>query len=423
MSINEENFSLKLNKNISLQRKKGTAEFFFGVFLLILTAGLIIASGVFIYQSKFQQGFISPVKIESTEKSTTTPKISVKTSIFPNKKEIIGFLPSWMIEKQIKIDFKKLTQIIYFGLGVNETGELMLFNNDKRSLFEWTYFNSDYFTNLRRDASKNGVKILVSVKNFENEDIDNLISNQTSVNRLLKQLKSLIEQYNLNGINFDFEYFTDSNFPTAKYLNKFLETAVYELKKENPKLVISFDVNAVVVLKDSAYDMVKIGEVVDQIIVMGYDYHRVNSTRAGPVAPLYGGNNEHSISQSVQSLKGRVPFEKIILAIPFYGYEWQTVNTQYKSPTVSNTGALATLKRVNELIENRDDVKINWDEKAKSPWLIYKQSGAIKQIYYEDAKSISAKYKYVKNNNLAGLAVWTLGYEGDYSEIWDVLSQ
>lgn len=415
MDINEE--------NISWQKKKSTAENLFKIFLLILTAFLITASGFLFYQSKFQPTFISPVKIESNKESAVVSIISRQPTIFSAKKEIIGFLPSWMIEKQIKIDFKKLTQIIYFGLGVNEAGELMLFNQDKRSLFEWTYFNSDYFTNLRKDAEKNGVKILLSLKNFENEDIDNLISSKTSVNRLLKQLKSLIELYNLNGINFDFEYFTDSNFPTAKYLNKFLETAVLELKKENPKLLISFDVNAVVVLRDSAYDMVKIGEAVDQIIVMGYDYHRVNSTRAGPVAPLDGEKNEHSIVQSIQSLKGRVPFEKIILAVPFYGYEWQTVNTRHKSPTVANTGALATLKRVNELIENRDDLKINWDEKAKSPWLIYRQSGAVKQIYYEDEKSISAKFNYVKNNNLAGLAVWTLGYEGDYRGIWDVLAQ
>lgn len=338
-------------------------------------------------------------------------------------KEVIGFLPSWAMAKKIRVEVEHLTQIIYFGLGVNQQGDLIRYNQEGQPVFEWSYFNSDDFTDLRKESSNSGTKMLVALKNFDNESIDNLISNRIATGNMTKQILNLIEEYNLDGINIDFEYVTDTDFPTVKFFNRFLEDLSRALKNKDPSLIISVDLNAIAVMEDPAYDMVKIGEVVDQVILMAYDYRRAESTRAGPVAPLSGGENEHSIEKSVQSLAGRVPFDKVILAIPFYGYEWQTLNRDHKGYTVANSGALATYGRVQDLIKNKDDVSIRWDDKAQSPWLIYNQSGAIKQIYYEDNRSLAEKIEFVNNQKLGGLGIWALGYEGDYQEPWQVIER
>ena len=50
---------------------------------------------------------------------------------------------------------------------------------------------------------------------------------------------------------------------------------------------------------------------------MAYDYRQQGSSRAGPSAPIIGELNEHSISESVESLSGRVPNNKLILGLPF----------------------------------------------------------------------------------------------------------
>ena len=65
---------------------------------------------------------------------------------------------------------------------------------------------------------------------------------------------------------------------------------------------------------------------------------------------------------------------------------------------------------------------LNWDEETKTPWLSYEQSGAIKQIYYENEQSLSEKITYVNNNNLNGIAIWALGYEGNNSQLWSVIN-
>ena len=389
-----------------------------------LLIGLILALAIFFVYFSISETYNN----ENSKLANRVPEISPKltSSISKNaaiKKEAIGFLPSWSVANKSKVYPEKLSQIIYFGLSINSDGSIIRYNEDKLPVLEWTYFNSDYFKEIRNDASRSGTKILLSIKSFDNETIDNVISNKSATNRLADELGVLITQYDLDGINIDFEYFTDTDFPTSKYLSKFLETLSSKLREETPELIISIDVNSTVVIKDKAYNMTEISKSVDQVILMAYDYRQQGSAKAGPTAPINSLSNEHSISESVESLSGRVPIKKLILAIPFYGYEWQTITTNQKSPTVEGSGALATYRRVRELLSKRSDAVKSWDDISKSPWLTYREYGAIKQVYYEDDRSIAEKIRFANENKMGGIAIWALGYEGSYLEPWKVIEK
>jgi len=407
-----------LNKCCNLLRKNIIAIDWIGTaFFFVVLGGVYLISADKINDS----ALISPVQKGTRETLPASTNRYFTESLETNSRHVIGFLPSWMAAQNIKVDTKAMTQIIYFGLGVNDNGEVIMFNEKNEPTYEWLYFTSDYFSNIKSEAKKNNTKILVAFKMFDNESIDKLISNSLSTEFFIKNVINIFKKYDLDGINLDFEYFTDSNFPTVRYMNKFLENLSTALKNADPKYILSVDVNAIVMLSDKAYDIVKMGELADQIIVMAYDYRIPSSTISGPVSPLNAESNEHSIKQSINSLVGRLPLEKVILAVPFYGYEWETVSRKHKSATVSNSGALATYKRVKELLINREDIVKHWDAKAQSPWLVYEQSGAIKQIYYEDEQSIKAKMDYVKENNLGGVAIWALGYEGKSKKLWEII--
>lgn len=387
----------------------------------ILTGVFIVLLAVLIYFVLPQNKKTENIGNGNKSIINPTPTKSVLRKTDTVKREVIGFLPSWSIAKKAKVYPEHLTQIIYFGLSVNKDGSIIKYGENNLPVLEWSYFNSDYFKDVGREASASGTKVLLSIRSFDNTTIDNIISSQTAANKLSGELLTLVKQYNLDGINIDFEYFTDTNFPTSKYLAEFLEELSAKLKKDNPKIIISIDVNATVVVKDKAYNMTRISKAVDQVILMAYDYRGQNSTRAGPPAPVYGEINEHSIWESVDSLSGRVPNSKLILAIPFYGYEWQTFTNKHKSFTTEGSGALATYKRVKELLKERSDVEKSWDDISKSPWLSYMQYGGIYQIYYEDDRSIAEKIKFAKEKNMGGIAIWALGYEGDYIEPWKVI--
>ena len=160
---------------------------------------------------------------------------------------------------------------------------------------------------------------------------------------------------------------------------------------------------------------------------MAYDFHRRSSTQAGPVAPLFAGEAafDLDIHQNLRSFLSQVPKEKILLGVPFYGYEWQTESRLQKSNTFPETGATATYKRVQKILQKKDELQVQtgWDDAALSPYLSYIEDGEIWMIYYEDPTSISFKLEYVQQLDLAGIAIWALGYEGEHRELWDKIEE
>ena len=397
------------------------------VFMLLLTlfvtAFITVVAYTYLYSSSFTTlSLANEEKTEATPEAFTAPLEQTKT-ITSDKKLVIGFLPSWSIAQNAKVDTEYLDQIIYFGIGIDEHGNLMRIDEKNQPLVEWSYLNSDYFKNLQNESKRTETKILIAIKNFDNTSIDTLIGNEIYTNNAVSQLAKLVDDYDLDGINIDFEYFSDIDTQTLQNYNRFLSTLAAKLKEVKSAAVLSVDVNATVVYKDNAYDMVKIGEVVDQVIIMGYDYHQPSSLYAGAVAPIDANDDNPSIRRTIDSLTGRVDPEKLILGIPLYGYEWQTFSEEKNSRTIADTGAIATYKRVRELITGRDDLVLYFDDLSQSPWLTYNQNGLIKQIYYEDEKSLLEKIKFVELNNLEGIALWALGYEGDYTEPWAIIKQ
>ncbi|QQS43701.1 hypothetical protein IPM65_06200 [Candidatus Roizmanbacteria bacterium] len=362
----------------------------------------------------FQTSMIEPVS-----QHFSAPLENTKKDL--ERRQIIGFLPYWAVGNKAKVYPEYMDQMIYFGLTMDQSGKLQTEDKNGNTLPEWNSLNSAYFKSLRENARKTDTKVLIAIKNFNNDEINTLISNPTSVQTAIREIKAIITEYELDGVNIDFEYVTRSDFPTQKFYNQFLKILADDLREEKADIIISFDVNATAVYADMAYDMVKIGDTVDQVIIMGYDYSQPSSVAAGPVSPIEMNDNSPSLSRTLDSLKGRVEPEKTVLGVPFYGYEWQTLTDDFRSKTVPHTGAIATYKRVRELIANKETVSIQYDPDSKSPWITYRQNGRIKQIYYEDEKSLESKIEFIHDRDLAGIAIWSLGYEGDYIEPWIVI--
>jgi len=396
---------------------------FITVLSLFITAFFTVVA--FAYLNSKTLTLLSIASEETTSPLTDNYSAPLEQSktVTSDKKQVIGFLPSWSIAQNAKVYPEYLDQIIYFGIGIDDHGNLMKIDEKNQPLVEWSYLNSDYFKELQKDSKRTDTKILIAIKNFDNTSIDTLIGNEIYANNAISQLTKLVEDYDLDGINIDFEYFSDIDTQTLQNYNRFLQTLSSKLKEVKSDAVLSVDVNATVVYKDNAYDMVKIGEVVNQIIIMGYDFHQPSSLYAGSVAPIDAKTDDPSIRLTIESLAGRVDHEKLILGIPLYGYEWQTITSEQNSRTVAETGAIATYKRVRELITGRDDVTLYFDDLSQTPWLTYNQNGLIKQIYYEDEKSLVEKIKFVELNNLEGIALWALGYEGDYTEPWAIIKE
>ncbi|MBP9691023.1 hypothetical protein KBD81_02995 [Candidatus Woesebacteria bacterium] len=387
--------------------------------LVAILAGAIAA--YIVYTSpQFSYGSFESDTIHPIPPNFSAP---LEQKAYATRKDVIGFLPYWAIGSNAKIYPEYMDQIIYFGVTLKSDGTIAKTDANNNPLPEWISLNSENWDNVRSQASQTDTKVLAAVKNFTKEEIETLLQNAPSKKRAIKTITDLMNDYELDGINIDFEYFSGEDEESANVFTEFITELSAALRKEKVDAILSFDVNATVVYTDVAYDMVKIGELMDQVIIMGYDYHQATSNQSGPIAPIAMADGSPSLTKTIESLKGRVPSEKIILGTPLYGFEWQTESAAYRAKTIPGTGAVATYKRVRELIENRDDVSIRFNEISQSPWLSYSQNGLIKQVYYEDERSLQAKIDLIHEEKLDGIALWALGYEGDYIEPWIVIKE
>jgi chitinase len=142
--------------------------------------------------------------------------------------------------------------------------------------------------------------------------------------------------------------------------------------------------------------------------LMTYDYDGPWSNQTGFVAPLYQSHFDpdpiNNADQSVQGyLQAGVKAEKIVLGIPFYGYEWTSVpdvdRGLFEPGTPEGQGSpynyIVTIET--QFSKFRDPVN-------KAPWLY----DGTTFWTYEDPTSISFKIKYIRHQNLGGVMFWEL---------------
>jgi spore germination protein YaaH len=69
-------------------------------------------------------------------------------------------------------------------------------------------------------------------------------------------------------------------------------------------------------------------KIADNIVLMAYDYHSTSSFVTGPVAPLSGAGimSEYDVTAAVEKTLDLIPPQKLVLGIPLYGYEWETLD-------------------------------------------------------------------------------------------------
>jgi spore germination protein YaaH len=151
------------------------------------------------------------------------------------------------------------------------------------------------------------------------------------------------------------------------------------------------------------------------MIIMGYDYHFQGSYVTGPVAPLFGAGtvSEYDIQTAVEKALTMMPAEKIILGVPLYGYEWETIGNDPRSPVIPGTGLIASSLRVSQLVASCSTCSVKLDPVAEEKYLIYKDTdtGSYHQIFYPDQEVMKDKIEFVQKYNLGGIALWALGYE------------
>lgn len=291
------------------------------------------------------------------------------------------------------------------------TGKITGVNVVSPSFFYMTkYSTTNVYENVGNEgiayvnwAHENGYQVWPMFTNSNMSETSKMLSDYKSRQTVINQIIKYIKQYNLDGINIDFEgmYETDKD-----NFSRFLIEIRPRLNEIGA--VLSVDVTA----PDGApewslcYDRYTIGKVADYVMFMAYDQYGVSATKAGTTA----GHNW--VEANVKKFLGQeeVKAEKIILGIPFYTRVWKENNGNVTSNVVN-------IGNVNNVIPS--NATKTWDEDLQQYYVEYKKGGATYKIWVEDEKSIEAKLDLVSKYNLGGAAYWE--YDRATNSIWNLI--
>lgn len=259
-----------------------------------------------------------------------------------------------------------------------------------------SYASSDYVKKMH----DKGIKVWALVDNFTGDgNTYNVLSKTSSRQRLIENLIDTALAYNIDGINVDFE--TISSSTASHYIQFIRELSVY---CRNKGLVLSVD-NPNYASYNSHYDRTEQGIVADYVINMGYDEHYAGS-EAGSVASY------SFVKQGIEDCLDEVPSSKLINAIPFYTRLW----------TESGSGLSSSAMGINKEKEwiNENSATITWDEATKQNYAEASATSGKQYMWVEDINSLELKLDLIKENDLAGVACWRLGFET--ADVWDAIS-
>ena len=257
-------------------------------------------------------------------------------------------------------------------------------------------------------AHSNGYKVWPSLSNNSYINTTSVIMNDYKLRQeLINNIVSLVVNYNLDGINIDFEYMKEDD---KDLFSRFIIELEPRLKEIGA--VLSVDVTA----PDGSpewslcYDRYTIGKVADYIVFMAYDQNGISS----PVEGTTAGYNW--VEANIQKFLGQegVESDKLILGIPFYTRVWE----ENSDGEIISKDTIS-MKNIDSIVP--EGASKTWDDDLKQYYIEYVSDGITHKIWAEDEESIKAKLSLINKYDLAGASFWTKDREPD--SIWSIVSE
>jgi spore germination protein YaaH len=370
----------------------------------LLTSILGILAGLII--GIFAQVIISP-KLEAHDAAP----------FIPHKKYIVGFMPYWLLDKADKDYSRYLTTLTYFAVTLEEDGHIMTKTNEQESEPGWYALTSGKVDPILEKAKEDDMDLSLAVFMAGEEEIGKLINKpEEHAENLLADIIPLMNEYGFTDLNLDVESVKEASAEARMNFVTFTKT-VKEGLDEAEVGTLSIDISPTAFIKPYLVDPEGVEPHIDTMIVMGYDFHWPGSAVTGAVAPLggYGSNAEFDVATAVIEAKKIIPRHKLILGIPLYGYGWETIDSFPRAATMPSSGTVASNRRVEELLTECEQCKRGVEDESEEAYIIYpdEDTEMYHQIFYPNKHATQIKVQFVNDEQLGGLAVWALGYEGE----------
>ena len=260
---------------------------------------------------------------------------------------------------------------------------------------------------LINEAHAVGIKVFLVVSNltpqgkFSTALIGRLVRDQAFANLVWQNIKNVLVEYQLDGVNLDLEKATPADRPLFTNLIR-----DWSARFQRANFLVSIDVPAKTSddpLDDwrGAFDYKPIGQGVDKVIIMTYEEHWAAS-EPGSVASIPW------VTKVLNYAITNIPARKIYMGIPIYGYDWPE----------NGAGRVIGYQRAIELAR-RYGAPLQWDATQHSTYFRYETMGVRHTVYFEDPRSLKDKLDLALQKGIRGVALWEMNLS--YPSFWEVL--
>ena len=246
---------------------------------------------------------------------------------------------------------------------------------------------------------KSNVKIIPLINNinehkgvgeFDGEILHRIFHNPEKKERLINDIVKYLMQYQLQGINIDFEDFNEnSDAPIIAF-----QKELFEVLHKN-----GFFVTQDIMPRNEDFNVKELSKFNDYLFLMAYDEHYGTSVPGNICGQQW-------IEKVLDETAGNVPSEKIILCIAGYGYDWPLGS---EATSVTYQQALSNVKLFN--------TGIQFDNNSYNNYYSYQEpNGLTHDVYFTDAATNFNTIRFADEYGTAGTALWRLGSEDE--RIW-----
>jgi spore germination protein YaaH len=253
-------------------------------------------------------------------------------------------------------------------------------------------------SNFVQTAKQKGYTVTPFISNDWNQSL--AIKAMESGDKLADDLYNAVISNNLDGVDIDIENLTPAQ---KQQQTAFVKRLTDKLHAQGKTVSIAVPPITGETTNGWAgsYDYQEIGKIVDTVFIMGYDYSYPSGPN-GPVAPLTW------VENSVHYMVTKIPPEKMILGVPFYGRYW---NNQQKG------GGIYYPQAVNLVDENNGSIR--YDAVSSSMVANLSTVKGPTEIWFDNAQTLKQKIQLVNKYHLAGWGGWHLGQEDP--QLWTLL--
>lgn len=321
-------------------------------------------------------------------------------------KKVYGWHPYWVGSVYTSYDWAMLSEFVYFDYSVSPTT-----GNNTNASFAWA--TSAAVTS----ALSHSVNVHFCATMFGSHST--FWASATAQQNFITTAINLLTSRGGKGVNIDFEGMGASDKVPFK---NFMINLCNQVHAANPSYKVTMALYAVD--WSSTFDIPALNAVVDNFIIMGYDYYYSGSTQAGPEAPLYNFQTSYNytLSKSITYyLNLGATKSKLLLGLPWYGREWETVSSTIPSATTGGFTSSRTYAYVRNNPTTYSLGNKHWDNNSFNPYYTYLSGGLNRQCFIDDAFSMRRKFDMVNQRGLGGIGIWALGYDNGYNDYWQAI--